>query len=110
MKFVFAVKEHIANLMNDGNSGKTLSSELGKALKALAVAMKTMTDPSNSSQLYQNPAKSAINNLNRFEIIESTVKPLIEVEDEKEQKPHIIITDRATENEDHSIYERGYVN
>uniref|UniRef100_A0A9I9E9J5 Uncharacterized protein n=1 Tax=Cucumis melo TaxID=3656 RepID=A0A9I9E9J5_CUCME len=69
------------------NSGKTFSSELGKALKALAVAVKTMTGPSYSSQLHQNPAKSAINNLNRFEIIESTVKPLIEVEDEQEQKP-----------------------
>ncbi|KAA0043811.1 aluminum-activated malate transporter 8-like [Cucumis melo var. makuwa] len=42
---------------------KTISSESGKALKALATAMKTMTDPSPSSQLHLNAAKSAVNDL-----------------------------------------------
>ena len=42
---------------------KTISSESGKALKALATAMKKMTDPSPSSQLHLNAAKSAVNDL-----------------------------------------------
>ncbi|CAK9322979.1 unnamed protein product [Citrullus colocynthis] len=42
---------------------KTITSESAKALKALATAMKTMTDPSPSSQLHLTAAKSAINDL-----------------------------------------------
>ncbi|XP_022942951.1 aluminum-activated malate transporter 8-like [Cucurbita moschata] len=41
----------------------TLSSESGKALKALATAMKTMSDPSPTSLVHLNAAKSAINDL-----------------------------------------------
>ncbi|KAG6580748.1 Aluminum-activated malate transporter 8, partial [Cucurbita argyrosperma subsp. sororia] len=42
---------------------KTLSSESGKALKALATGMKAMTNPSSSSQVHLNAAKSAMNDL-----------------------------------------------
>lgn len=42
---------------------KALSSESGKALKALATAMKMMADPSSSSHRHLNAAKSAINDL-----------------------------------------------
>lgn len=69
---------------------KTLSSESGKALKALATAMKTMSDPSPSSQVHLNAAKSAINDLKNSLKSAATISQIITTDIDRSSSTNLL--------------------